>query len=223
MRSTHVVQTSRAGASGYELCSRSTVLTASDSFVSALYDDSHMNLAIRSSSRGLTALIAERLALAREQRAKIGHQRFTDGYRAAMETLGRRPKTPWEQHPQTTLNGIEVDEKIAPLLNALWNLGFETHFSCEGDSRDYIADEVGTDDALAYIAFATLEQSVRFITTTVILLDRVPWEDGRLMCGPMAPQEDEVIRGSAHFPPSLLNDITRAWMSHAVAAEEANQ
>ena len=176
-----------------------------------------MSPSLRSIAKDHADLVAARLHLTQEQRVGAGHQRFQDGYRAAMEALGRRPATSWLPHPQTELQGIEVDERIAPLLAALWSLDFVTQFSCQGDPEHYIAHEVGTHEALAYIAFAEFEQSSRFVTQTVELLGYVPWKKGRLVCGPMVPTGDAVIRGSAQFPPTLLDEITQAWVSHASA------
>lgn len=177
----------------------------------------HMSPSLRSIAKDHADLVVARLRLTQEQRMGAGHQRFQDGYRAAMEALGRRPTTSWLPHPQTELQGIEVDERMAPLLEALWRFDFVTQFSCQGDPEHYIADEVGTHEALAYIAFAEYEQSSQFVTQTVDLLGYVPWQEGRLVCGPMVPRRDTAIRGSAQFPPTLLEDITQAWVSHASA------
>lgn len=42
-------------------------------------------------------------------------------------------------HPALTIRGIEVDEKIAPLVEGLWSVGIETGGSCQGDARIYRA------------------------------------------------------------------------------------
>lgn len=164
-------------------------------------------------------LIVERLRLVRDQRVQVGHQRFADGFRAALESVGRRPLTPWEGHAQIKLRDIEVDEQIASLLSVLWNLGFETRFSCQGHLEHYVGHLVGTHDAHAYIAFVDLEQGAKFMTETIDLLGYVPWAEGPMACVPMVPTEDGVIHSAVRFPPGLLEDITRVWSSRAATMQ----
>lgn len=38
-------------------------------------------------------------------------------------------------HPTVDLRGVDVDVKIAPLIEGLWDLGVETVDSCQGDTR----------------------------------------------------------------------------------------
>ena len=46
------------------------------------------------------------------------------------------------KHSQVVLDGVEVDAGLAGLLSRLWDLGFQTTFSCEGSFTKF-----------AYLAF----------------------------------------------------------------------
>jgi len=39
-------------------------------------------------------------------------------------------------HKTVTLNGIEIDRSIAPLIRKLWNAGVRTYQSCGGDHTE---------------------------------------------------------------------------------------
>lgn len=58
------------------------------------------------------------------------------------------------EHPQVqTSRGVEVDELIAPLLEALWAEGMRTEFSCQGREK-------------GHICFVTEADAERFVLAT---------------------------------------------------------
>lgn len=89
-------------------------------------------------------------------------------------------------HRQTTAsNGVEVDEGIVELLEAVWALGMSTEFSCQGDH-----------DKLAHICFAEAADAHRFTGVPgdflVTLGERRAWVD---------------------FPAHQIRDLTDHWQA----------
>jgi hypothetical protein len=67
------------------------------------------------------------------------------------------------KHPQIEVNGIWVDEKIAPLIAQAHKMGISTRWSCQGgDDPPY---------ALAYITFPKIADAVEFLTATAHNMD----------------------------------------------------
>ncbi len=86
---------------------------------------------------------------------------------------------------------IAIDQRIAPLIEALWAAGYETTDSCEGGR---------TPTHLAEVTFADSEQAHRF---TVSATGDGPRPPGWHVDAPPAPAAECMVR----FPPA---DITRA-------------
>jgi len=87
-------------------------------------------------------------------------------------------------HRQVTAsNGIEVDEGICGLLEALWARGMTTEFSCQGD-----------DDKLAHICFTRVAEARRFMQSHGDLFITVGES-----------------RSWVDFPAYLITDLTRYW------------
>lgn len=80
-------------------------------------------------------------------------------------------------------NGVEVDEGIRDLLEALWSRGMATEFSCQGDEAK-----------LAHICFASIADAWRFLESPGDLLITVG-------------QSRAWVDFSAH----LIDDLTRYW------------
>ena len=83
-------------------------------------------------------------------------------------------------------NGVEVDEGIAELLEALWSRGMVTEFSCQGEHGE-----------LAHICFARAADAHRFISAPGEFLITV----------------GESCRAWVDFPAHLIGDLTRYWSS----------
>jgi hypothetical protein len=87
-------------------------------------------------------------------------------------------------HRQVTAsNGVEVDEGIRDLLEALWSRGMVTEFSCQGER-----------DELAHICFACAEDAWRFMEAP----------------GDFLITEGE-SRAWVDFPAHLIGELTRYW------------
>ena len=90
-------------------------------------------------------------------------------------------------HPHVQVDGIAVDEALAPLLTELWKRGLRTDFSCQGDwsgpeytlgkgskedlqgIRQWSPEEEDVDRA-SYILFSDLEDAAYFLWETIRLL-----------------------------------------------------
>ena len=81
-------------------------------------------------------------------------------------------------------NGVEVDEGIRELLEALWTRGMITEFSCQGEHGK-----------LAHICFARTADARRFMQAPGDFLITV----------------GELCRTWVDFPPHLIADLTRYW------------
>jgi hypothetical protein len=81
-------------------------------------------------------------------------------------------------------NGVEVDEGIRDLLEALWSRGMKTEFSCQGD-----------DDQLAHICFARAADAHRFIEAPGDFLITVGES-----------------RAWVDFPAHLTGELTQYWV-----------
>lgn len=120
------------------------------------------------------------------------------------ETLHKQVKV---QHP-LTLEDIEVDEALAPLLEELWSQGFKTDFSCQGE-LNYAASlpdgNVYVHDREGYIDFMSFDEAKLFCT----LIERFVPEYGRWRWKlDQNPWESESPRTAVRFPPEHLPAIT---------------
>jgi large subunit ribosomal protein L33 len=87
-------------------------------------------------------------------------------------------------HRQVTAsNGVEVDEGLRDLLEALWSRGMSTDFSCQGD-----------DDGIAHICFAYVADAWRFMEAP----------------GDFLITEGEK-RAWVDFPAHLIGELTQYW------------
>lgn len=87
------------------------------------------------------ALAKMRADFLRTRMSTFARDQFRKGFRAGYkagrhdERSGARDVTePYrsEPHPQVEVDGIEVDEGMRDLLVALWDLGLDTQYSCQG-------------------------------------------------------------------------------------------
>ena len=82
-------------------------------------------------------------------------------------------------------NGVEVDEGIRDLLEAVWSRGMATEFSCQGEQGES-----------AHICFARASDAARFTQApgdfVITLGESRAWVD---------------------FPASLIGELTRFWSS----------
>ena len=179
---------------------------------------------MRDALRNERAIQQLRLDLRRMQRSEFSKERFRAGYRAALADVGLREEQ-LAPHPQVLLDGVEVDAGMASLLDALWGLGIETQFSCQGDPDRYIRHQATSSVHDAHIVFADLDVAIRFMWRTIDLLGYVPFKDGWMELTPMqAYGVESPVRGRVGWPPVLHDEITRLWIDHSrsVLSEPVN-
>jgi hypothetical protein len=126
----------------------------------------------------------------------------------------------------TSRPGVEVDAGMAPLIEAIWDAGIGTQFSCEClvDRRPSSDVENGS----AMVLFATLDGAYRFLAG----LSEVLWHEyrgydlGRLSLTLTARAEGHPLMGGqravVEFPAADLELITGAWLS-AVADDPGGE
>lgn len=139
-------------------------------------------------------------------------------------------------HKSVMLDGIEIDEKIAPLIKALWDNGFDTYMSCQGGPvyTDESTDPVLTDyyrrfEPDTWIIFANYVDAETFVRQTLLQTTRrvlgyyrlTPEDRGErglwvlnqidLALKPLDPYETNTIRGKVTFSTTALQDITKLW------------
>jgi hypothetical protein len=120
-------------------------------------------------------------------------------------------------HPQVDACGTMVDEKLAPLLKAVWANNYRTNYSCQGDP------------GYAYILFADYTHAQAFMQRTINrLINPIPHyyaetvderspKGTNVLCAaglslwPMDP-DGRSLRGSVQFNPSSLQRITELWV-----------
>lgn len=116
-------------------------------------------------------------------------------------------------HPQTTIRGIEVDKLMAPLLCALWDLGLETQYSCQGESDNYLPHEPLLSQKRAQIVFADFDHACKFVRKTMELLDSAAYGEGGIDISTMDRMDGSTHRAAVWFPPQLLEQITKLWLA----------
>jgi hypothetical protein len=74
-----------------------------------------------------------------------------------MELHGKRHRTtPLRLPPSMRTQTADIDERIAPLIQRLWRLGYVTHYCCQGDARQDHVDQ-------AYITFRSVLEACLFV------------------------------------------------------------
>ncbi len=127
-------------------------------------------------------------------------------------------RTRARHHRQIEVNGIGIDERMAPIMRDLWTAGAQTHQSCEGFAEDYDPArvfEVWTDSA--WIGFDDLEVAYQFLR---LLVEESGWthpgSDGAIWLMPTGVPGRNVSAGIVSFPPRLLEAAGRA--AHRLAS-----
>jgi len=171
------------------------------------------------------------------QRSQFARDQFKHGYRVgyfkgrddekvgAFNILGPDPDPP---HPQVEIEGIEVDEGMRDLLEALWKLGLWTQFSCQGDPEKFAPFQSYNRDYAAQIVFDTFDEAVKFTRKTAELLGPKNYTEGGVVIQTMAPTDGDKVRAEVTFSPVLLPEITQHWVEFEktvphVPAEEAEE
>lgn len=141
---------------------------------------------------------------------------FSAGYKAGRThaDLGRPdvPTRGMSGHPQVEVEGVEVDELMAPPLLAMWRLGLDTQFSCQGDLDRYFAHDHLFEESRTQIVFADFDQACKFAKKTMELLDSSLYTEGGIEVSSMHEMDGTSFRAAVTFPPQMLGRITELWV-----------
>lgn len=115
---------------------------------------------------------------------------------------------------KTSRHGVEVDEGIADLIEAVWSNGLETQYCCQDLN----------DDGMAQIIFLDIDDGYQFLRKSVEGLGAD--ELKRLVFGHtdkefrLIPMEGgpyygttSSIRACIYFPAELIDDLAKLWMT----------
>lgn len=113
-----------------------------------------------------------------------------------------------DEHIQTATSiGVDVDEGIAPLLEAVWKYGIDTDYSCQGRPELH---SIMSSAGRSYVSFCKLDDAITFFRLTIERLEGDAGED-------VALQAMTERRGLVTFNPERLAAITAAWQSLVVS------
>ncbi|MDQ0733527.1 hypothetical protein [Arthrobacter sp. B1I2] len=112
---------------------------------------------------------------------------------------------------------------MAPLLRALWDLGLETQFSCQGDADNYLPHEPLLHYSRAQIVFADFDHACKFVRKTMELLDSAAYSEGGIDISTMDRLDEQTHRAAVWFPPQMLDQITQIWVEFERTVPEAAQ
>ena len=156
----------------------------------------------------------------RERLSTLSRDQFRRGYVTGYEA-GRLEErsgapdamTPYrsEPHPQVEVDGIEVDEGMRDLLVALWKLGLDTHYSCQGHADKFFPRGGYGRDYATQIVFGNVDHAVKFTKKTAELLGFDNYREGGVVLTTMAPTDGATPRAEVTFSPVLLPEVTDAW------------
>ena len=125
-------------------------------------------------------------------------------------------------HHEVEISGIMVDEGIRDLLLALWKLGLQTQFSCQGHPDRFNPYSENMGEYAAQILFANMEHGFKFVKKSLELLNINPEADDYLerslfhtggfdirISDGMWP--DPTFRADVRFSPLIIPELTRLW------------
>jgi len=116
-------------------------------------------------------------------------------------------------HAQTEVYGVEVDEGMSDLLVALWELGLETQFSCQGHPDRYLPNHAESWNSSAQIFFSDADQALKFIKKSIELLESDGYHEGGFRMAVTHGIDSAVLRGDVRFSPEPLQELTAVWTS----------
>jgi hypothetical protein len=139
-------------------------------------------------------------------------------------------------HQQVQVEGVYVDEALAPLLQSLWRRGMRTQFSCQGDwsvpgytlgngsketarGLEQWAPYEEDVDRASYILFDQISDAARFFWSTINLLTQATspedcvLSDAQLKLEAFDPDGGGGIRGCVRFHSALLDTIQTLWLA----------
>lgn len=97
-------------------------------------------------------------------------------------------------HYQVNVNGIMIDEEIAPLVRKLWARDMRTDSSCRGNYHR----------SPAYLMFDLLEDAIDFMTSSIEATGCFDFD--------LSPFSGETgPRGRVCFPTGLIEKLEAVW------------
>lgn len=121
------------------------------------------------------------------------------------------------KHKYVLLDGIQIDEGMAPLIGALWSYGIDTQFCCEHWNEFRLHER-----PKANIVFPTTQDALAFIDPTCTYLwDRVPydnyeegqrWADSDFSMSPMRRWGKPTLRWSVQWSIDFTGRVTDFWV-----------
>ncbi|MGC5225112.1 hypothetical protein ACPW96_21295 [Micromonospora sp. DT81.3] len=166
------------------------------------------------------ALAKMRVDFLRMRMSTFARDQFRKGFRAGYkagrrdERAGARDVTePYrsEPHPQVEVDGIEVDEGMRVLLVALWNLGLDTQYSCQGHPDKFGPHQGYSRTYASQIVFGNVEHAFKFLKKSAELLGSTHHGEDGFVLHTMSPLEDGTPRAEVTFSPVLLPELTHLW------------
>jgi hypothetical protein len=171
-----------------------------------------------------------RRQIAEMRRSQYARDLFREGYRTgyqkgrADEKIGAfsilEPDLD-PPHPQVEVDGIEVDEGIRDLLVALWDLGLDTQYSCQGVPDKFSPHQSYSRNYASQIVFGNVDHAVKFMKKTAELLGSKNYSEGGVVLATMAPTDGSTPRAEVTFSPVLLQEITDAWVTFELTVPPA--
>lgn len=144
---------------------------------------------------------------------------------SSTQKVSARPRTPGEPtHRQiVTSRGVLVDERMRPLLEALWSCGLDTDFSCQGDPADWdhplSCTQVGR-RRNTHIIFTRYADALEFLRACEPVLTRPVPTGSRFAaafgCRPAGGRPPRpALKAAVDFPLDVLDEITALWVARA--------
>jgi hypothetical protein len=166
--------------------------------------------------------VSLKLEVAKLRLSNFGRQYYQDGFDAGYKTgrahaeLGRPdiPPSAMAGHPQVEVEGVEVDELMAPLLLAMWRLGLDTQFSCQGNPDRYFAHDQLFAQNRSQIVFPDFDQACKFAKKTMEMLDSSLFTEGGIEVASMLEMDETSFRAAVTFPPQMLGRVTEVWVDY---------
>jgi len=137
--------------------------------------------------------------------------------------------TPAPPHRQIeTSRGLLIDENITELVEAVWQAGIDTSYSCQGGQAINFENDRWRDDAVpAYICFPSVDDALQFMTRSATQLGWTHRLVDHLEMSLSAPLNelhdddslrlfdfDDRIRATVRWPINYMYALTEAWKEH---------
>lgn len=176
------------------------------------------------------ALTKMRMDFMRIQTSNFAQDQFCKGFRAGYRT-GRQNERAGAQditetyrhdpHPQIEIDGIEVDEGMRDLLIALWELGLNTQYSCQGHPDKFGPHQSYNRDCASQIVFGDVEHAFKFLKKSAELFGYAHHGENGFVLHTTTPLENGTPRDEVTFSLRLLPELTQLWVDFETTVPRA--